>query len=189
MITDLFDKELIKILTYFSISPGSKITRNEIKERIRLNNIPLDNSLNNLINNNILIKEKRFISINFASENAKKIIETIKKEHIRFKEIPLEIYCILIDISEFICRKKCIRQIFLFGSYAKLIYTEKSDIDLAIILNNEDKKTVAELKKYTNKIEKKYNKNIELHFFENKDLKEDDPLIKEILRNGIKLFE
>ena len=32
------------------------------------------------------------------------------------------------------------------------------------------------------------NKNVELHFFEKKDMKNKDQLIKEILRNNINLF-
>ena len=50
MITDIFNKDIVKILTLFSVSLGSKFTRNEIKEKTMLNNVPLDNALNILLN-------------------------------------------------------------------------------------------------------------------------------------------
>ena len=107
-----------------------------------------------------------------------------KKEHLRFKEIPLKIYFILIDISSELSNLKGLEQIYLFGSYAKLIYTEKSDIDLAVVTKGNQIK----IKEKVKKIEKKYNKIIELHFFDSKDMKQNDPFIKDILRNGVKLM-
>ena len=188
MITDILNKDITKVLTLFSVSPGSKFTRNEIKEKTMLHNVPLDNALIILLNNNFLIKEKRFFGLNFESESLKKVIEITKKEYLRFKEIPLKIYYLIIDISYSLANLKGITRVYLFGSYAKLIYTEKSDVDLALILENHNKALVNQLKALVNKIEKRYNKNIELHFFEKKDMKQKDPLIKEILRNNVVLF-
>ena len=188
MITDIFDKDIIKILTLFSVSPGSKFVRNEIKEKTMLNNAPLDNALNILLNNGVLVKEKRFLSLNFENKNLKILLDIIKKEHLRFKEIPLVIYYAVLDMSPVLANIRDIAKAYLFGSYAKLIYTEKSDIDLAIILGKEDKNIIDKVKNGIDKIEKKYNKNIELHFFEKKEMKQRDPIIKEILKNGIELY-
>ena len=188
MITDIFNKDVVKVLTLFSISPGSKFTRNEIKEKTMLNNVPLDNTINILLNNKLLIKEKRFLNLNFENKNLKNILEIVKKEHLRLKEIPLKIYYIILDISSVLSNIKKIKEAYLFGSYAKLIYTERSDIDLAIVLEKEDKSFVKKLKKDINKIEKKYDKNVELHFFKKKDMKQKDPIIKEILRNNVSIF-
>ena len=145
-------------------------------------------TLNILLNNKILIKEKRFLNLNFENKNLKIILDIIKKEHIRFKEIPLKVYYIILEISSVLSKIKNITKAYLFGSYAKLIYTERSDIDLAIILEKEDKNLVKKFKKDINKIEEKYNKNVELHFFEKKDMKQKDPIIREILKNNIDLF-
>jgi len=73
----------------------------------------------------------------------------------------------------------------LFGSYAKLTFTPESDIDLAIV----SERDLKFLEKQALKIERKYKIKIRLHFFP-KDFKEhkEDPLVKEILRNGIKLI-
>ena len=118
----------------------------------------------------------------------KTMLEIIKKEHQRFKEIPVSVYDVLIDFSYALSSLKKIEQVYLFGSYAKLIYTQKSDIDLAIVLEKEDKKSIQNIKKQVEKLEKKYNKIIETHFFTAKDMKNKDPLIKEIQRNSIMFF-
>ncbi len=188
MITDIFDINTVKIMTLFSVSPGSKFTRKEIKEKTMLNNLPLDGALAVLLKNKILMKEKRLLSINFESNMAKAILEVAKKEHLRFKEIPLKIFYLLIDISESFSKVNGIDNIYLFGSYAKLIYTEKSDVDLAIILRKEDNNLIKKVKDEIRKMEKKYGKTIQEHFFGKKDLKENDPIIREIKRNGIALF-
>ena len=188
MITDIFNKEAVMDLTLFSVSPGSKFTRNEIKEKTALNNIPLDNALNVLLNNRILTREKRFFSLNFENKNSKILLDAIKNEHIRFKEIPLKIYYLLLDASAVMSHITSITKVYLFGSYAKLIYTDRSDVDLAVILEKEDKGAIDKIKKSANKIEKKYGKSIELHFFEEKDMRQKDPIIKEILRNNVELL-
>ena len=188
MITDIFNKDAVMVLTLFSVSPGSKFTRNEIKEKTALNNIPLDNALNVLLNNRILTREKRFFSLNFENKNSKAILDIIKNEHLRFKEIPLKIYYLLLDASAVMSHITSITKVYLFGSYAKLIYTDRSDVDLAIVLEKSDKGTIDKIKKSANKIGKKYGKSIELHFFEEKDMRQKDPIIKEILRNNVELL-
>jgi predicted nucleotidyltransferase len=189
MITDIFNKDTIKILALFSVSPGSKFTRNEIKEKTMLNNVPLDNALNILLNNKTLIKEKRFFSLNFGNKNLKSLLNIVKNEHLRFKEIPLKIYYMLLDISAILSDIRNITKVYLFGSYAKLIYTDKSDVDLAIVLEKENRDTINKIKKNIKKIERKYDKSLELHFFEKKDMRQRDPMIREISRNNVELFD
>ncbi|MFH1440268.1 MAG: nucleotidyltransferase domain-containing protein [Candidatus Woesearchaeota archaeon] len=188
MITDIFNTNIAKILTLISVSPGSRFNRDDIKVKTMLNNVPLDYSLNILVNNNILIKEKRLYILNFSNEFAKDMIQTFNKEYMRFKEIPLNIYYLLLDVSFALSTTKKVENIYLFGSFSKLIHTDKSDVDLAIILNELDKDIIKEMKKSILKIEKKYNKLIETHFFEKKDMKVNDPIIKEIKKNGIMLY-
>ncbi|MEM4397745.1 MAG: nucleotidyltransferase domain-containing protein [Candidatus Woesearchaeota archaeon] len=182
MITDIFSQNIIRILLLFSISPGSKYNRNEIKQKTKLNNVLLDNALNQLLNNQLLEKEKRLYKLNFNNNLTKEFIEKLRKEHIRFNEIPLKVFFILMDVSENLLKKRDI-EIYLFGSYSKLIFNDKSDIDLAII-TSQNKESIQKIIK---KIEIKHKKIIECHFFEKTDLKKNEPLIKEILKNGIKL--
>ena len=176
MITDIFYKNAGKVLMLFSISPGSKFTRNDIKEKTLLHNIPLDRAINVLLNNKILIKEKRLLSLNFENKNSREIVDMMQKEHSRLKEIPLKIYYLLMDASSELSEKSGIKNIYLFGSYAKLIHTEKSDVDLAIVLKK-DNNITKEVKKIIAKIEKKYNMVIEIHFFYEGDMKQKDKLI------------
>lgn len=185
MITDIFDKHLVKILTLFSISKGSRFTRNEIKEKTLLNNVPLDKTLNLLLKSNLLKLEKRFYSLNFDNANLNGVMDIIEKEYHRFKDLPLKIYYSLIDLSEFLSSLD-IDTAYLFGSFAKLIHNEKSDVDIAIITDN--KTLIAEVKKGINKVGERYSKIIEWHFFESGDLNKKDPIIEDIKRNGIKLF-
>lgn len=188
MITDLFDRNIAKIITLFSVSPGSKFSRNDIKGRTMLNNLPLDNAMDILLHNGILSREKRLYLLNFENSAATQMVDLFKKEHARFKQIPLGIYYILVDLSYLLSNIDKIEKLYLFGSFAKLIYTEKSDIDLAVVLKEERKETIGNIKKDAAKVERKYNKPIELHFFVVKDMSRNDSLIKEIKKNGIILF-
>ncbi len=185
MISDIFNKHAVKILTLFSISKGSRFTRNEIKEKTILNNMPLDKTLKVLLKNEILRLERRFYGLNFDNANLKMVLEIIEKEYHRSKDLPLKIYYLLIDLSDFLSSLD-IDSVYLFGSFAKLIYNEKSDIDIAIITDN--KTLVAKAKKSIIKTEKRYNKVIEAHFFEVSDLNKKDPIIEDIKRNGVRLF-
>lgn len=189
MLSDVFDKECIKILTLFSISPGSKFTRNELKAKSFMNNVTLDAALHNLVKNKFLMKQKRFFSVNFGNETAREIVVGLaRREHLLFKEIPLKILFLIMDFSKNASEQRAISQIYLFGSYSKLIYTEKSDVDLAVVLDADNKTLEKMLGKYAKRLEKKYNTDVQLHFFVKRDMKQKDKLISEILRNGICFF-
>jgi len=184
----LIKPNLLKSILFFIVSPGSKYSRNEIKEFTKLNNVILDESLTELINLKILFKKDRLFKINLEN----KIIQEIKKEldNKEINELPLKIKYLLIDILNQIQKIKKIENIILFGSYAKLIYHKNSDIDIAIIFKKEPPiKTKKKIKIIIKKISKKYKKEIQEHLFIKEDLKnKKDPLIKEIIQNGRKLI-
>lgn len=187
MITNIFSKNSLKILTLFGLSPGSKFNRNDIKDKTILNNVPLDKELNTLVNSNILIKTKNYYSLNFEFEYTKTIIEIIQKQFRQLKELPLNIYYIIVDIVDYLSSKKGL-DVYLFGSYSKLIFTNKSDIDIAIIYENKiNKKDIDE---FILKLEKKYEKIVEIHLFKDKEFYKNkkDPLIASILKDGVKLI-
>ena len=184
---NLFDKNAIKILTIFSTSPGSNIDRKLLKEKTGLNNIILDKTLFYLLNINLLIKNKRFISLNFENKDMEKIINLVSEKYLRFKHLPFKQYFMILDIKNEILRTKNVGEIFLFGSYSKLIFKEDSDIDIAIVSDEIDKREISKLIK---KLEKKFKKNIEIHIFSKNFYKnKKDPLVKNILKDGIKLNE
>jgi predicted nucleotidyltransferase len=141
-----------------------------------------------LIKNNILAKQKRLLSIYLEDRNAKAIIALAREEHVRFKEIPLKVYYLIMDFSRSVAVEKRVEQAYLFGSYSKLIYTEKSDVDLAIVLDENNVLLEKSLKRLGQKLENKYKISLELHFFTKNEMKQKDKLISEILKNGVKIF-
>ena len=187
MITQIFSKNVIKILTMFSLSPGSKFNRKKIQELIKLNNVPLDRALMILISSNILIREKNFYLLNFELEHTKIIVYMCLKEFKKFKDIPLGVYYILMDVVDFLSLKKGI-EAFLFGSYVKLVYTNKSDIDIAILYENDF--NIKDINDFVLKLEGIYDKSIEIQDFEKKSFYKNkkDPIVNSILRDGIRLI-
>lgn len=188
VITDLFDRNLVKILTLFSVSPGFRFTRNEIKMKTFLNNVPLDKALTTLLNNNLVILERRFYGLNFENRYCKLLLDIIEKEYHRFKDLPLKVYFLLADMSNLFISLDIVENVYLFGSFAKLIHNEKSDVDIAFFLLRADKDINKKIKLYTSKLENKYNLVIEEHFLEKLDLGKKDPIIDSIKKDGIKLF-
>ena len=190
MISNLFDKNTMRILSYFLISPGSRYSRKELKENTKMNNVPLDQTIARLKTLKIIEEKKKLYSLNLQNEEFKIILEQLQQEYKRFS-VPYEIFNILIDISDRISRVKQVKEAFLFGSYAKLIYSEKSDIDIAIIFYNEIKnknKLEKKINKELMKISKKSKTQIEVHYFSDADMKAKDPLIKDILKNNKKII-
>lgn len=185
MITQIFNLNILKILTIFSISPGARFLRKELKEKTMLNNVTLDESLNILINTGIIRKEKRPLSFNLEH---KEILEIIKKEHKKLNELYTNAYFPILELIEFLSPlKKTI--VYLFGSHAKLIHHESSDVDIAIISDNISEQQKNKINKFASKLERKYNKKIEVHYFGNEFHKnKSDPLVKDILKNGRKLI-
>jgi predicted nucleotidyltransferase len=188
MIINLIDKNYSKILLLLIISPGSSYLREEIKEKTSMNNVPLDYALNALLNFKIINLREKLYSLNL--ENS--LVQNIIKEKDKFFSLPLKVQYIILEFIEKISKVKYINRIMLFGSYSKFIFTEKSDIDLAIILSDKVKekdKIEKNISQFEDNISKKYKKNIQTHFFTESDLKhKEDPLIKDILRNDISLL-
>jgi len=182
MIFQIFNKDILKLLTVFSISPGSRFLRNDLKERTKLNNVNLDNAINALLNSNLIKKEKRFLYFNLDN---RPILDVVFQQYKELKQIPLNIYFLIIDFIFFLNKSKNI-DVYLFGSYSKLIFKEGSDVDLAVISDRADKKKINNI---TRKLESKYNRKIEVHYFEKNFYKnKKDPIVNEIIKNGVKLI-
>ena len=113
------------------------------------------------------------------------------KERGKIANIPLKVQYILLDFANYALRFKFIKNIILFGSYSKLIFSEKSDIDIAVVFSNRIRNRAGVEKKLMaleEKLSRKYKKKIQMHFFLEGDLKhKEDPLIRDILRNGVVL--
>ncbi len=187
MINSIFNTEIFKILTLFSISKGSRLQRKELKDKTKMNNVVLDNALSSLLNAGIIKKDKRLFCLNLENDNAKIIAEIAVKQYQDFREIPFKVYFAIVEIADFLSKLKFLSA-YLFGSYAKLVFNDNSDIDVAIISNIKDiiKRDFAKLMQ---KLESRYSVKIEVHYFSNNFYKnKKDPLVNEILKNGIKII-
>lgn len=188
MISQIFHQDCFKVLSVYGLSPGSRFNRTDIKQKTNLHNVPLDKALALLLNSGIVKKEKKYYSLHFESEYAQKIIDITRKQYKELRELPLTIYYLILEAAAFLSLLKGI-EAYLFGSYAKLIYTEKSDVDIAIVHKKKFKRK-EEITKIVSKIEKKYDKKIEIHYFE-KDAfykNKKDLLVKGILKDGVRLI-
>jgi len=184
MIVNLINESSARVLLFLAISPGSRYLRKEIKEKTMINNVPLDYALSELLMFRMIKLEKKFYSFNLENETARLAFNEIKE---KIGGLPLNVQFILLDFIHKVSKIRGISNIILFGSYAKLIFSEKSDIDIAIIFKDNDskKKNDKKINSLADNLSKKYKKEIQTHFFVEEDLKhKEDPLIKDILRNG-----
>ena len=188
MLIDIFDKYAAKIILFLAVSPGSKYLRKEIKDQTLLTNVVLDNSLNKLLNLGLIEKNGKLYFLNLDNFFVKNFSSELKGQ---FLSLPLKIKFILIDFIREIVSLTYFKKIILFGSYSKLIFSDKSDIDLAIIFLDKTKnikKIEKKMEVIAYKLSEVYKKEIQLHFFVESDLKhKKDPVIKDILRNGVEI--
>ncbi len=189
MISQIFTQDCFKVMVLFSLSPGSRFNRTEIKSKVKLNNVPLDKALLSLLASEAVKREKNYYSVNLESEYAKKILELCNKQYKQLRELPLDVFYLLMDLIFCFSLVKG-TELFLFGSYAKLIYKEGSDVDLAVLSRYQNSLEKKKIDKIINKLEKNYHKKVELHHFERKSFYKNkrDPLVKGILRDGIRLI-
>ncbi|HIH54230.1 hypothetical protein J4399_00240, partial [Candidatus Woesearchaeota archaeon] len=116
MIIPLFDLGLVKVLTVFSLAPGSRFSRDDIQKHTKMNNVMLDNALTMLINMKLLLKEKRMIMFN---QEFIQILKLISDDHSKLKKIPLDAYFSILELQSYLVKIKS-AETYLFGSYAKL---------------------------------------------------------------------
>ena len=187
MIATIFDLDCFKILSVFALAQGMRLRRQELKQKTKSNNAPLDNALAKLVSAKILLKEKKLFVVNFENAQSKPILSLIYQQYTKMRELPLDVYFLLLDVSSKLTTAARI-ELWLFGSYAKLIYKENSDVDIALLAPEKFNKEFAI--KLLPKLEKKYAKSIELHIFNKARFYKSkrDPLVKEILRAGLRLI-
>lgn len=184
MIINLINKNSARIILLFSTSPGRRYLRKEIQEKTEINNVPLDSSLAELLSFKMILKKGKIYSLNIENEIIKLILEELKET----AYIPLKIKFLLNDFVFYASKVKEIESMMLFGSYAKLIFSEKSDIDIAVISEIE-KKSQNKILSIADRLSKEYKKELHINFFSKPDLKhKKDALIKDILRNGRRIL-
>jgi predicted nucleotidyltransferase len=78
-------------------------------------------------------------------------------------------------------------RLYLYGSYAKNVFSEESDIDLAVFLDKEDLDGFEEDAQLM-KLRRKVDIRIEPHPFAKSDFDETNPYIKEIIESGERII-
>ena len=117
-----------------------------------------------------------------VNENLKLIQELWERERKSLRNLDYEIKVILTEFLRMILDIIDLKKIILFGSHAKGTASVKSDIDLALISKEEIKNEI-EVTRIIKVLEKKYKKEIQVHYFTEKSFEGKSKLIKEIKEN------
>lgn len=182
-------KSAWRIIELLAEAPTKSLTRQEIKEISYLGNAAVSSALQKLVLAEIVIKEKKGREkyyLNNANIFVNSILNLIKEERKNLKNIS---YTNLIAISEFVRRVLDIgvEQLILFGSVAKHTSSRISDIDIAVVMENDVKKEII-INDIADVIKKIHKKHIQVHYFTSDEFKKDKGIVKEIIKDGIKLI-
>ncbi len=190
----LGSKATWRILTLMSESPGSRITRAEIKKCTKLGNNAISESIKDLVCHKILTMQKRgrkeYYQIDLTNELAKKIIDICDLERKANNNLPYQYSLILREYVRLVLSVFVPQRIILFGSVAKRTFREDSDIDVALIFMSKlPMQKKLDLEEITHKLRKRFQKNIQQHIFTEKEFnKSKSALTDDIKRDGVELI-
>ena len=184
-----------KILFVLSEAPGKAISRREIYSLTRLGNKVITKFLLLLEKFGVISSKKIgktfYYSFILSNDFAKKIIEIVNFEKIRLNNPDFYVLNILRDFVYELTNSKLeiLHKVILFGSYAKRTYTEKSDIDIAIVISKKDSDYELIVTDAIQSLKKRYKKEIQLHYFTIEEFNTSkNRLILEIKKDGIELM-
>lgn len=175
----------LKIVDLLARNPEEKYSINEIAKILSEHYSFVHKITNKLIKDKIILKEKigksHICSLNIQNEKTIALIilsEIERKE--KFFNSNKELKLIFDDFVKSVKSKISVESIILFGSYAKGIQTQKSDIDLLIISDKKNK-----VDRCARDIYAKYGKEINAVIMTSNDFRgqKNKPLIKEIINN------
>ena len=186
MIGLIFDTNCFKILSLFAVSPEPGYKRNEIKEKTKLNNVPLDKALTKLLSSHVLAVENNVYKLDMENKSTKRAVKIALRQYQALNELPFDLYLLLTDLVEEFSYIKNL-ELYLSDDPLKSSY-QKSSIEITIITPRAvDKKSIS---KTITKLTTKYRRQVEVHdfisaaFYKNPD----DPKVKDLKDNGIKLI-
>lgn len=179
----------LKIVDLLARNTERKFTINEIAKSLKEYYSFVHRTVNKLIKDNVITKEKvgksHLCSINLRNEKTIILIQLseIEKKN-EFYNSNKEIKLILEDFIESVRLINPI-SIVLFGSHVKGITTKESDIDILLI-----SKTKAKIDKITKEMYAKYGKEINVIVMDSEDFKrqKDKTLIKEVIKDHYVLY-
>lgn len=180
-----------RVLELLFETPRKAVSRRELFEHTGLGNAPLSEGLQRLTLANILIKEKRkkkeSYYLNLGNKNVVVLQELWRKESENIRYLDYDTKIILSEITRKLAAISGIKDIVLFGSHAKGTASVRSDIDIALIFKEKITDEI-EITKMVKSMKEKSGKDIQIHFFTEKNFTEKDNLAKEITREGISLL-
>ena len=178
----LNNKTVWYFLILASYSPGSGYTRKEIQDLTHLDNLSIDRTIQKLLFHKVVRKEKRIIKLNFDNPETMHLLDFIHQEKKKLNYPSYELFMLLIDFFQSI-EIYSIDSIYLFGSHAKKTASTNSDIDIAIFSLEE-----VNVLREEEKIESKFGKELQIHYFKIGDIKKKNKLVEQILKDGVKIL-
>jgi len=190
----LGSKATWRILVLMSESPGMRLGRPEIKRLTHLGNNAVTESLKDLIVHGILTgkkdRKKTTYGLDLTNETAKLILDLCVAERRRLNNLPYQYSLVLREYVRMVLSLCLPKRIILFGSVAKRVYRDDSDIDVAVILEKElPAQTRLDMEDIAAKLNKRFSREIQQHFFTTDEFeKSEDRLVAEIRKDGIELL-
>ncbi len=181
----LASKVNIRIIRLLLTYPNKDFSAGEIEKYTESKGGNLHRALRKLSIYELIIKEKNAYKINYSNQLVQTLNTIFEKEKKYFQNIDQKELNILSEFTNELFKKYSdIKEIILFGSVARGMYSEKSDIDIMIIKEKMNTKTELE----TTKLAKKYKKKIQFFIHTPKEFKESkEPMMKEAKKEGISL--
>jgi len=190
----LGSKSVWRVLSVLTESPGQGITKEEIKKITKLGGNSIFNSINILLKNDLIISNKvgkrTYYKINLTNNYSILIKDILDLEKKDLNGLDPKVVILLREFSRVVNDIVDVKSVYVFGSIVKNSYTEKSDVDIAVVLNKEmQTKERIEIEKIDEKLEKRFGREIQVHFFMEKEFKQlKNTLVEQVHRDGIKLL-
>lgn len=189
----LGSKAVWRVLTVLAEAPGQGITKEEIRKTTKLGGNSIFDSIIVLLKNDMILSEKAgkktFYKMNMSNKYSRLVSEIIQNERRDLNNMSLKIAIIIREYVRQIFEMIDVSSVYVFGSIVKGSYREDSDIDIAIITKKDiSAKERIMLEKIGERVEKRFGREIQPHFFTEKEFKGEGGVVEQIKRDGIKLI-
>lgn len=189
----LGSKATWRILLLMAESPGGRITRPEIRRLTCLGNEAITESLDDLIAHGIIIIKKNgktTYGLDLTDDFTKQILVLCEMERKKTNNLPYSYSLVLREYVRMIFSIRSPKRILLFGSVAKRVFRENSDIDVAIVFDDElPTQARLDMEEIADKLKKRFGKEVQQHIFTLKEFeKSKDKLVSEIKLDGVDLL-
>lgn len=180
-----------KVLLVLAEAPGKAVSRKEIWALTLMGNKMIDRSVRLLSQFEVIsvsrVGNRKYYKFNFNSPFASKLLELIKLEKEKLESITFSIVNLLRELGYEItyASPDNVVKMILFGSYAKRTYTESSDVDVAVVFKERNPTEELLITGIVEKLERRFEKEIQIHYFTEKEFLGNTKLIQEIKKDGI----